>query len=731
MDVVSLAPVPVASLTWRRGDGGWALSVACKITIDLRPDSSHLAKSHDPIYEQDEPGSIVARLRAPSDLVPTRPMVDVTLSGRAYPSSNNAADTLARLHIGSIDKRVAIDSKRAAAPPSAPTRLAPLGSSWPARKALLRGRPEPTLQANGDPCILPAEFDLAFFNTAPPDQRLDELAVDAELVLEHLHPKHAKLHTCLPNLAPQAFVERQPGKRHEQAMHIDGMWIDSSRGVATLTWRAQVALEHADDPGKVWVAVAGAGRRLNFQQLSRLIASLGGREEPPAKNDVASEEGASTVSMRAKRIVGSEGTKTSVLSRMSIEEQIEHTEDGLPASFDDNAPSWLSSRIMEPPKTSPPPPPASTSHSSAVAPPPPKPPEAPAAPAAPTAPTAPASQAQVARRPVPPPRSPMTTNLGIGPPHASPWSRSNPVPPSPPSPPVERRDQRLEDTSSLPRLAATDAEPAPKKKTPKRPQHPQSIVELLWFEQEATSRLRRRWPELAEDLEFAPRDPDHDLSDDVEPQLARAHHTHFGLLTEAALTELSTLPARVREAVSATGRFTPPLLLLEGELRFPFDQSEILRATAATIAPDDKDHRKLQHALEQVQSHLDTPLLSGSTETVTRLNNHLRQLYRESKRSLSLDYLDETVERMLLEQRRYQKRTLFGGTWIRALLITSSSGATERTIVSYLPESLETRLPLMLAFPARLIAEAHLKQDQYENHAHALRVVTLGRIAKL
>ena len=283
----------------------------------------------------------------------------------------------------------------------------------------------------------------------------------------------------------------------------------------------------------------------------------------------------------------------------------------------------------------------------------------------------------------------------------------------------------------MPRLDPIDAEPAKPaaKPRPQRRARPQTVVEMLWFELEATSKLRRRWPELADELDFAPRDPDHDLGDDVDPQLARTHHTHFGLLAEAELTELSALPDRVREAISPAGRFTPPLVLLAGELRFPFDPAEVLRATAATIAPLAGDDRKLGQALEQVDAHLGTPLLSGSSDTVARLENHLRQLYRDSKRSLSLDYLDESVERMLLEQRRYQKRTLFGGSWIRALFMPPASAG--RSIVCYMPESLETRLPLMLAFPAKIIAEVHVKKDQYENHPHALRVVTLGRVVKL
>jgi hypothetical protein len=173
------------------------------------------------------------------------------------------------------------------------------------------------------------------------------------------------------------------------------------------------------------------------------------------------------------------------------------------------------------------------------------------------------------------------------------------------------------------------------------------------------------------------------------------------------------------------GRFTPPLVVLRGKLRFPFEALEILRATAAVVTPVAGDDKKLNSALEQVKELLDTPLWSGAAETVTNFVGHLRKLYRESRRALSIDYLDETVDRTLLEQRKYDKRTLFGGSWIRALL---SLDERDKGIPIYLPEELDKRLPMMTSFNARLIAEAHVRQDQFETHPHALKVVTLGRV---
>jgi len=267
-------------------------------------------------------------------------------------------------------------------------------------------------------------------------------------------------------------------------------------------------------------------------------------------------------------------------------------------------------------------------------------------------------------------------------------------------------------------------QPKPKAQRPTR-----ETVELLWFDEEATDRLRRRWPKLCDDLDFAPRDDRHDLSTS-DPKRARDHHTHFGVLTEARATDRFSLVQELREAVSETGRFTPPLVVLRGQLRFPFEDVEILRATAASVAPIAGEDKKLKEALSQVKELVDTPLLAGSGETVRNFTNHLRKLFEQSRRALSLDYLDETVQRVLLEQRRYQKRTLFGADWIRALF-TSKGDAKDQAIPCYLLELLDKQLPTMSHFETRLIAEAHVKQDQYESHPYALRVVALGRVVKI
>jgi hypothetical protein len=91
---------------------------------------------------------------------------------------------------------------------------------------------------------------------------------------------------------------------------------------------------------------------------------------------------------------------------------------------------------------------------------------------------------------------------------------------------------------------------------------------------------------------------------------------------------------------------------------------------------------------------------------------------------LPVKFLDAHLERVLLEQRRYQKRTVFGAPMLRGLFTPAGSSA---ALPAYLPESVADKLPLVVQMKVRLIAEATASQDQYESHPQALRVVALGR----
>lgn len=780
MDVVALAPVPVASYYWRLGDRPWTLTLVCKLTLDLEPGEATLAKENEPIHLTDTfiEDDVDASPYGASDLTPGKPLVDVMLVGDAFAPRGKPTQSLtARLKVGSLDKSVLVAAQpgagpfarapldyrlmqgasslvRATHPAGGDVRLIPVAGSdggtgetmaafgpispqWPQRNRLLRGLTDPSPQADRAHCELPSDFDLRFFNAAPPDQQLMELEVGSELVLDNLHPTHQTLSTRLPKLQPQMFVQRRSGsaEREEIPCHIHTLWIDTRRSLLTITWRGELQLEAPDQPGKIWVVLAGQGKRLNTGGLSRLIHSLGGPDEPESERDPMAQ----TVSIRAHRAADSEeATETSVLDRSDLEAAfertadvealIERTSDSEPDE-DYGAPPWLARASSPGDRKSvrPPPLPSDAAPASGAVPagsPPsyrPTPSEYGRTSSPPPAPVS--LSAQSPARPVPALRPPLATQRGLG-------LAPRPPVPQPPaslpavSPPpgnnaargVLSRNDNLDDTASLPDLRAKVAAAAQSDL--------EGGVELLWFDRNASERLRRSWQRLCDELDFAPRDPSHDLASS-DAALRRDHHQHFGVLTQARSGDYHSLEPTWRDALGAMGHFTPPMVLLEGTLRFHFDALEHLKAMAAMMRPITKGDRKMFDALAQVDELETSPVLGGDSRTVASIADHLRKNYRASRRALSLDYIEQASRRAVLEGRHYTTRTLFGSEQIRALCDVKGG---DTPVPTYLPKDLALHLPLLSQLDARLIAELHVRQDQFEKHPFALKVVTLGRL---
>jgi hypothetical protein len=129
-----------------------------------------------------------------------------------------------------------------------------------------------------------------------------------------------------------------------------------------------------------------------------------------------------------------------------------------------------------------------------------------------------------------------------------------------------------------------------------------------------------------------------------------------------------------------------------------------------------------------VNELLKTPWLAQSSSVAEGLTGRIKEAFGQGNRMLPPGYLESHTERILLEKRHYQKRTVLGQTWIRSLFIPAAS---QEAIPTYLPETLSTQLPMFQRLKARLIAEAHMQQDQYESHMTALRVVALARVSSV
>jgi len=329
-EIVELSPLKTATLVWRPQQGPPVMTVVCKATYDLTPGVAPLSEAQDDVNRRDlhRENNPKLGLHSASDLVPYKPRADVTLVGKAFaPPRELAQSVVARLQVGSVDKRVevhaerfltrdrqvqadkffskmpigyeraaggpltanpvglSLDSKpdsmgRIALPnlqmpgetvtgqPLTPIGFGPIPASWPMRRAL---GGEDALELSGDDWLsreVSSEYDWDYFNVAPRDQQLVEIRPDERIHLEYLHPEEVHLDTHLPGYRPCVYVEGAGGAQRV-AMKGDTLWIDTNRLVQTLTWRGHFAVADPDARVRVLVSMVDANTEVSWDEVWR------------------------------------------------------------------------------------------------------------------------------------------------------------------------------------------------------------------------------------------------------------------------------------------------------------------------------------------------------------------------------------------------------------------------------------------------------------------------------
>jgi hypothetical protein len=251
-------------------------------------------------------------------------------------------------------------------------------------------------------------------------------------------------------------------------------------------------------------------------------------------------------------------------------------------------------------------------------------------------------------------------------------------------------------------------------------------IELCWVAPKRVPRIRRRppWRHILDEAAHAPPDEPGDPAlskQDVPPEDRR---DVLLILARADATDAEGVAAALSEGVHEDGKFAPPLVLVAGELRFPFGELETLKATVTTATPFVPGDEPLKAAVDAAKEFLAIPGLSPAPAVVEAITGRIRDAFGRIKRAVPPGYLEAQTERALLEQRRYQKRTFHGEPHLRALL---QAPGDKGPMLVYLPEAVADRLPLYQRFGARIIAEAHLSVDQYETHTYALEALAIAR----
>ena len=705
------------------------LTIVCRATFVLAPGEATLAAEQEPIAaaERPYPDGSSRGVYAPCDLVPMKPAADVVLVGQAFaPGQKPVRSLVARLVVGDVDKRVEVYCdrhfdpqgalregppfatlplvyERAAGGPDTPNpigvrpdardaygRLAlpnlqptgleiatptdaiahvglgPIASAWPSRRALLGSAAAAQVPGEWQGPQLPADLDPSFFHAAPRDQRLSALREDERIGLENLHPTHAELSTRLPGMRPHAFVEGRAGPQ-PLAMRADTLWIETTRGIAVLTWRGQARLESASAGVRVLVALAPSGRTLSFEDLERMDRA---RVAAPRRGTGASgphdgdAEAGGGVAARGRAALRPHAGRSGAGAAG-------HRGAAVPGSRRSGAGAAACAAEDEPrihPAASPRPSPI----------------REPFRPTPSRGRRAPGKRVQRRRSP----------------------SSSGPRPRRPAPPPAP-----------APAPAPPVAAPSPAAARPP--------LQLAWFDVESMPAIRKD-PRLSPILGALDDRPlDGDLDDpEAAPDVADVEEQReiFEILARGPTTSDEGVAAALAGAVREDGRLVQPFVLVAGEVVFPFDELLALKATISAAAPyagADADARGL---LDLAKEFLGSPGQPAAPAVAEGLATRIRETFE--KRSLVPGgFLDAQVGRALVQGRHHQRRSLLGGPHVRALL-QAVGGA--QAIPVYLGPGAAAKLPAVERLRTRLLAVAHPTLDQHETHPAALRAIALG-----
>lgn len=258
------------------------------------------------------------------------------------------------------------------------------------------------------------------------------------------------------------------------------------------------------------------------------------------------------------------------------------------------------------------------------------------------------------------------------------------------------------------------------------------LIQLVWFDPESVARIRRvpAWKELVANIGRQPRSQKFEIADaGQEPWEAEDRREVFEIIARGTRSDAAGVVEAMHDAIDEDGKYVPPLVLLGGDLELPFDELSALKAALSTAAPlVTPADEGLKASVGIAKEFLQTPGLSAAPAVCEGLTNRIREAFSKEKKALPADYIDTQMERVLLSERQYQKRKVFGGVYLRVLVWLPGE---KDALIGYLPQDVAEKLPAYRRFGARVVVEVHPKKDQYEVREEALRVVALGVVTRV
>jgi hypothetical protein len=240
------------------------------------------------------------------------------------------------------------------------------------------------------------------------------------------------------------------------------------------------------------------------------------------------------------------------------------------------------------------------------------------------------------------------------------------------------------------------------------------VTKLLWHDPDRIAHLKHvaPWDEV-----LASTPPSKSALDGA--QRGAMECLRRGEPASAALIEAILAEAAREES------FESPVVVSAGELALSFDELSTLRATITAVIPFTRDDA-LRDAVSRGRELLGLSWLESGAGVAEELIGALREAFEAAAVDVPPDYLAAQTERVLVQDRCYRYRTLWGRHWVRAAF---TPGGARAGVPTYIPEAAVNDLPMFGRFRARILAEIDVREDQYETHPLALRVIALARSA--
>ncbi len=693
MNIVSPNRLPASALVWQARPGAWVVTVVCKATFHLTSPTCQLASEHEPLFDDDQyvDGDSRKELFAPSDLVPVKPYVDILVVGHAYaPRQQPTTSLTVRLAVGDVRKSFDVLGDGSVGPGGAMRGPAPFtkmplrherasggpGTSNPAgvprdRQDPDGWRPLPNLRRSDGS---PLETACGPISPTWPERRA-RLGAHAATF-----PPRDRASLVIPAGLDHGFFNAAP--RDQQVRSIAA---DEALMLENLL--AEHALLTTRLPGffpRVVIEGIGPGPRPLMLRADTLL--------------IDTDKAICTVAFRGST-------------------PLESKPDGL--------------RVV-------------VSHADASA-------------------EAVAGVARLAERPGRAPASldttediPLAFQAGASLPFVG--GSFAPIPPSfaglsrPPAvDPIRSRHQSAIPGSpsavpSVPEPSSAmrhDAAQRVVQSAAPRPGQPEpaptsgaitEALELIWLDLDSVPRLRRKpaFRNILDELEQSP--PDLELDDAAGAQdamLAEDRRDGFQILARCPPLDAKSLAAAYGACIRGDGKFVPTIIAVSGELDVAFDEVAELEATIAIVAPLALQDEPLKILLASAKEFLAAPATARPGDVATTITARLEEAMGKSKR-MSVPQLAAHRMRVLLEQRRYRVRSVFGGEHVQAKLdLAPGDDRRANKPPVYLARAAASCLPLAQRFRVRMLAEIRPGVDTRDDAPWALRALSLARVVAL